>query len=137
MPNKLLNRTNRTIECPLPGKGWLRLLPGEHCDLSDAEVRTSAVSLLLRRKGVELHDTSRPPSQAREEPQAAGTRVARGGKLQANEDAPGLESILEPAPIIEVTALEPEDADFEVVGAEDVAAPPITKKHGEGKDENG
>jgi hypothetical protein len=59
MRHKLINRTNRTIECPLPGKGWIRLLPGEHCDLTDAQAATPKVSQLLRRTGVVLGKAGR------------------------------------------------------------------------------
>ena len=75
-----------------------------------------------------------------EKTETAATRAARGGK-RTKADAPQSASvpaaIPQPVPIIEVSARELEAEDIEIVGAEDLAPPPNTKKRGEGKDENG
>ena len=57
---KLHNHTNRTVEFPLPGGGWCRLLPGQHRELNDKEAVSPHVDRLSRRAGIQLSKQSAP-----------------------------------------------------------------------------
>jgi len=60
---KFSNHTNRTVEFPLPGGGWCRLLPGQYRELDDTAAESAHVARLSRRAGIQLSKRSGTAAQ--------------------------------------------------------------------------